>query len=254
MKAIFYISIGIALTLALLGLDRDKPVADARALSVSSEQRTVLSTPAKIVSEQNDVTVNLPQDANKAIDFATLPEAVSLQPHTRPQLDHDKNLVAPQWVFVSGNRVNMRSGPGISHDIIGQFQRGVRLLVLERGKNWLHVRAENGAASTSGWMSARYLSDRTLPAEIKRKKEPKRVVAAPSSGDISRAKKRIIQRSIAGYAGSCPCPYNYDRAGRRCGKRSAWSRPGGYTPLCYESDVSKARVSTYLARQRGAAQ
>ena len=34
-------------------------------------------------------------------------------------------------------------------------------------------------------------------------------------------KQAIIAESIASYSGSCPCPYNRDRAGRSCGRRSA---------------------------------
>jgi len=55
-------------------------------------------------------------------------------------------------------------------------------------------------------------------------------------------RQRIIRESIASYPGSCPCPYNTDRAGRRCGARSAYSRPGGYAPLCFSSDVGQADV------------
>ena len=55
----------------------------------------------------------------------------------------------------------------------------------------------------------------------------------------------IIQRSIASYYGSCPCPYNYDRGGRACGGRSAYSRAGGASTLCYASDVSDQMVAAY---------
>src|SRR5690606_16636851 len=30
------------------------------------------------------------------------------------------------------------------------------------------------------------------------------------------------------YQGNCPTDYHYDAIGSRCGKRSAWARPGGY--------------------------
>ena len=63
-------------------------------------------------------------------------------------------------------------------------------------------------------------------------------------------KKELIRQSIASYSGSCPCPYNTDRGGRRCGKRSAYSRPGGASPLCYEGDVSKEIVDAYRERQK----
>ena len=33
--------------------------------------------------------------------------------------------------------------------------------------------------------------------------------------------------------GSCDCPYDYTSSGSRCGKRSAYSRPGGASPICF---------------------
>ena len=48
-------------------------------------------------------------------------------------------------------------------------------------------------------------------------------------------------RSAAGSGHGCPCPYDQivRRNGSvyRCGKTSAWSRPGGEYPTCYESDT-----------------
>ncbi len=58
----------------------------------------------------------------------------------------------------------------------------------------------------------------------------------------------LINQSIARYSGSCPCPYNTDRGGRRCGGRSAYSRPGGASPLCYPRDVSDGAIDAYRAR------
>ena len=58
-------------------------------------------------------------------------------------------------------------------------------------------------------------------------------------------KKILIQQSLDSYPGNCPCPYNTDRAGRSCGRRSAYSKPGGYAPLCYPDDVSPEMVEEY---------
>lgn len=57
-----------------------------------------------------------------------------------------------------------------------------------------------------------------------------------------------IQQSISSYSGSCPCPYNVMGNGRRCGGNTAYSKPGGAEPLCYESDVSDEMVERYHAR------
>ncbi|MBJ6724165.1 hypothetical protein [Geomesophilobacter sediminis] len=58
----------------------------------------------------------------------------------------------------------------------------------------------------------------------------------------AQVKKEIIRASIAEYPGNCPCPYNLTRNGSRCGRRSAYSRPGGYSPICYDRDVSKDMI------------
>jgi hypothetical protein len=58
-------------------------------------------------------------------------------------------------------------------------------------------------------------------------------------------KQAIIQESIASYPGNCPCPYNVDRRGYSCGRRSAYSRPGGYAPICYANQVTPQMVAEY---------
>jgi hypothetical protein len=58
-------------------------------------------------------------------------------------------------------------------------------------------------------------------------------------------RQRLIEESIASYPGSCPCPYSTARDGSRCGKRSAYSRPGGLAPLCFPDDISTNMVAQY---------
>jgi len=62
---------------------------------------------------------------------------------------------------------------------------------------------------------------------------------APSDAQV---KKAIIKESIASYPGNCPCPYSTARNGSRCGGRSAYSRPGGYAPICYPRDVTEEMI------------
>ena len=71
---------------------------------------------------------------------------------------------------------------------------------------------------------------------------PQTSVAELSDQQITQA---IIRQSIAEYPGNCPCPYSVDRAGRSCGKRSAYSKPGGYSPLCYPHDVTPEMIQSY---------
>jgi hypothetical protein len=61
----------------------------------------------------------------------------------------------------------------------------------------------------------------------------------------AQVKRAIIRASMASYPGACPCPYSVDRAGRSCGRRSAYSRAGGYAMICYASDVTPAMVVSW---------
>lgn len=58
-------------------------------------------------------------------------------------------------------------------------------------------------------------------------------------------KQLIIEESIANYSGNCACPYNLASNGSLCGRRSAYSKPGGYSPICYPSDVTPEMVKQY---------
>lgn len=72
---------------------------------------------------------------------------------------------------------------------------------------------------------------------------------AQSSAD-ERDRQKMISESISTYSGPCPCPYNVMRNGRSCGGNSAYSKPGGASPLCYSRDVSDAMLAAWRGRQR----
>lgn len=77
-------------------------------------------------------------------------------------------------------------------------------------------------------------------------------VSAKERNPISeqQIKKQIIEESIASYSGRCPCPYNAARNGSSCGGRSAWSRKGGYAPICFEREVTSEMVRERRERDR----
>ena len=75
-------------------------------------------------------------------------------------------------------------------------------------------------------------------------------VAIATSPTDEEVKQQIIQESIASYPGNCPCPYNRASNGSKCGKRSAWSRAGGYAPICYPEEVTPSMIQDWR-RQNG---
>jgi hypothetical protein len=110
--------------------------------------------------------------------------------------------------------------------------------------------AQPPGSASSRAMSALAPSAKTdLPDEKPSASDPKRrVEAALTAAAIAAI---IVQASRAQYhAGGrpCACPDDTMRNGRACGGRSAYSRPGGASPLCYPSDVTTAIIESYRRR------
>lgn len=74
--------------------------------------------------------------------------------------------------------------------------------------------------------------------------------SAYDNTEITTAKRKMIDESIAKYSGNCPCPYNSAANGSVCGRRSAYNRPGGAAPVCYEADISDAQAAEWLRRNK----
>lgn len=70
-------------------------------------------------------------------------------------------------------------------------------------------------------------------------------VQARSNLTDAEIRDQMIQESAQSYAGACPCPYSATRNGSRCGGRSAYSKPGGASPLCYPQDISENLLRAY---------
>jgi hypothetical protein len=67
-----------------------------------------------------------------------------------------------------------------------------------------------------------------------------------SAKEVAAIAAAIVAASVAAYRagakGPCACPDDVDRGGRRCGRRSARDRAGGWTVYCYLSDVPAAMI------------
>ncbi|MDX3925973.1 MAG: hypothetical protein QHC90_09265 [Shinella sp.] len=87
-----------------------------------------------------------------------------------------------------------------------------------------------------------------MAAPAKKEKKAEEIeIAVPVIPD-SVLIQRIIAESLDSYPSSCAYPYSRDRAGRRCGKRSAYSKPDGYSPVCFPGDVTKAMIEAFRSR------
>lgn len=144
--------------------------------------------------------------------------------------------------YVTASTLNMRSGPTTSAGIVGKLPNGHAVRVIGNEGDWLFV--DTGAGQ--GWVSGSYTSA-SLPAPAAAPKPSPQSAALPSynRNDVV---QQIIERSIRNYSGNCPCPYNRMSNGRRCGGNSAYSKPGGRSPICYAEQVTQAMIDAFLAR------
>jgi len=148
----------------------------------------------------------------------------------------------PQSRFVRGNSVALRQSPNAKASILDRLNRGKRVIVLAHDGQWSRVRDD--LTQREGWVASRLLSD-DAPVAKREAPEVKQTVEVKPKISPSIIIQRIIAESIAGYPGTCACPYSTDRRGRKCGSRSAYSKPGGYSPICFAGDVSRSMIEAY---------
>jgi hypothetical protein len=65
---------------------------------------------------------------------------------------------------------------------------------------------------------------------------------------VEQVREQIVRASVASYSGSCACPYSNDAAGDPCGARSAWSKKGGKTIVCFAHEVTDEQVRQFRQR------
>ncbi|MBD1895915.1 SH3 domain-containing protein [Coleofasciculus sp. FACHB-129] len=125
-------------------------------------------------------------------------------------------------VRTESTALNVRQSGNADAPVIGTLSNGERITVKHIGLKWLYV----SGSSVTGYVLDQYISDcsdtsdQAEPTQI-----PEQASPIPEAGSLT-----PIRNSIPG---SCQCPYDTDSRGRRCGGRSAHSKPGGESPRCF---------------------
>ncbi|QTG15556.1 SH3 domain-containing protein [Agrobacterium tumefaciens] len=168
------------------------------------------------------------------------PSATTTSP--RDETPTSPNFTEIRTKFVNGNGVALRGAPNQKSQIIDRLDRGRRVDLLQSEAEWSRIK--DVLTQKEEWVATRFLQD----------EHPKREQIAKPSAPSSKPQptisstiiiQRIIAESVAGYPGTCACPYSTDRRGRKCGNRSAYSKPGGYAPICFAQDVTKSMIEAY---------
>lgn len=190
------------------------------------------------------------QSASGSLASAAVGKAALLDWRRSPTdlADERKSPTIKEIRHVTATSLNLRSGPDTEYSAVEQLQQGTRLTVERQSGSWLAVRAPSGK---QGWVKSSYTTKlapagphRTTTARPSAPTDPSTGSRAPSTSDDD-IRDELIERSIASYSGNCPCPYNRNSRGNRCGGNSAYSRPNGKAPLCFRDDVSDAMVRAH---------
>ena len=166
-----------------------------------------------------------------------------------PALSQAQEFAEPTYpiLYVTGDLVNVRAGPTTDDPVVGRARSGDRALEFGRSGGWVRLRLEK--AGIDGWMSDRYLARSGLATRLDAgpPHEPSAgaAILLPAGLSDDDIRRDFIRESIARYPGSCPCPFNVDPSGRRCGERSARARPGSAPLFCYPADVPESAVAAY---------
>ena len=132
------------------------------------------------------------------------------------------NAVVEERLFTTAN-VNMRSDARAEAGAIMTIPSGSQVVALGMRGAWRGVRY----GGKTGWVASRYLAaERPQPKPV-----PKVSVPVEVARPAQRSRKGEPVRGPM--VGRCDCPYDLMRNGRLCGGRSAYSRPGGRSPVCY---------------------
>ena len=83
-------------------------------------------------------------------------ELASAALENAPTEQENISTQSPLW-YVTGSRVNLRAGPGTSHDVVGRLSLGAEANVLSERDGWYQIKSADG--SVSGWILGKFLAE-----------------------------------------------------------------------------------------------
>ena len=172
------------------------------------------------------------------------------EPTTNRYLANPEVTLRPikRSLFVTGKEVPIRSAPDGKARMLDRLPTGMKVGELARREGWVEVR--HPISAVEGWMSTRRLTTKRPSLDDEEDKPASKAQPPPPTVNTEAIIAALIARSLASYPGNCACPYNTDKAGRSCGRRSAHSKGGGRAPLCYPDDITPAMIANYRQARR----
>lgn len=231
LKKFFQLTIWLIAALFTIGLfigDNDNESLAANKLKPITLASDVSSNPKEITKPDIKVVPNktishlpkvemIPQEHDEKSAPQSIIKSVKLVKTSAP--NSKVETAALGYKYISKNSVNVRALPTIKSPKIGNLKLNTQINYYQYNAGWYQIKIPD--SQIMGWIRADLLAD----AKRQSKPKPKAPLALKS------VKKTGPTRSP--YYGTCDCPYDRARNGSRCGGRSAYSRPGGRSPVCY---------------------
>jgi Bacterial SH3 domain len=212
-------------------------------------QSSVSNSPNKTYLDPKPRNIFVVAPAKKEV--AALPTAVQKKA-IAPKPEKLKAPRAVRILYVGASKLNLRDTPSKNGKKLGELIHGAPLRVTEENLDWVRVEQEEGYSL--GWVNRAYLRDTKPP-----KPKPKNVLVKDAEAYLDTLPKQEVKKEKSfiaplpkqtaillpqtsrgqtfTYTGRCACPDDVDSAGRRCGRRSAYSRAGGASPTCNGSNI-----------------
>lgn len=150
--------------------------------------------------------------------------------------------IEPKTLTVTIKALRVRSAPSEKAEIVARLGFGDQVVGHRQSGTWIEV-ARNG--SVLGWASEVGFKAPAVPPQVTAPKIENVLTATAIALMLVKASRQSYYAS----GRPCACPDDVMRNGRRCGSRSAYSRPGGASPLCYPGDVTSGMIETFRTRQ-----
>jgi len=188
-----------------------------------SSMKDKASTPAPLYTSYTPAHVYQPveplQKQHETLTSAPPAELVAPTLSTRAR---DRRQSGSMYATAN---VNMRAQPSASSAVVAKLARGEEVITFGSDGKWRDARK----GDIDGWIHGDYLTTQLAPSVVSPAVRRPLVAQAESDNDAGSGGPSREPR-----VGSCDCPYDVMRNGRSCGGRSAYSRPGGRKPKCYD--------------------
>ncbi|MEW6426100.1 MAG: N-acetylmuramoyl-L-alanine amidase [Bacillota bacterium] len=210
-----------------------------KTIALKNTEKIALDVPAKIIQNRTMVPLRFVGEAlGAAVRWDPASRLVSINKAVQ---EEGKEKPGRQLV-VQGDGVNIRSGPGTTHDILSQVSRGARLPVLDRQAEWYKVQLPGGQ---TGWIIAWYAKEEPesapSPAAPATPEKPAPAIPVPGPKDNNEVGTGKQEQPGTGQPGQTDAPAGNGQAQAPPGNKD--SEKAGQAPQTGQKQETTLKVT-----------